>query len=99
MVDVELNKRSDSAEDDDENTVASEEDDSDPMVSVKLNKMSSNSNSDVEVGTAFEPRRSSRNAAAKNKSYPNVSSFLKHMNGKRKRAFQKAAVVEVRASN
>ena len=97
MVDVELNKRSDSAEDDDENTVASEEDD--PMVSVKLNKISSNSNSDVEVGTAFEPRRSSRNAAAKNKSYPNVSLFLKHINGKRKRAFQKAAVVEVRASN
>jgi hypothetical protein len=81
---------------DDEPTVATEEDD--PMVGVKLNKLSTNSSSHVDFGTAFEPRRSSRNAAAKNTSYANVFSSLKHINGKRKRAFQKDAVGEVRAS-
>lgn len=81
-------KTSDSSEDEGEPSV---NEDSDTLVDINVNKTSFNSTSYVD---AFEPRRSSRNEAAKNKSYPNESSSLKYINGKRKRTFEKEPVVE-----
>ena len=84
-------------EDKEEPVVGKEEANS--TVGVKLKKISLDSSRDVDGATAFEPRRSARNAAAKNISYPTFTESLKYINGQRKRASGKDAVIEVRASN
>ena len=83
--------------DSEEPTIATEV--ADAMVDIELNKMSLDSDSYVDIATPFEPCRSSRNAAAKNMSYPNATITLKYFNGKRKRGFEKDDVIEVRASD
>lgn len=77
---------SDSTEDLDGIFVGNEE--ANPMISDKLNEMSLDSDSSVHLAAPFEPRRSSRNTAAKDKPYRMVVTSPKLSSGRKKPVFK-----------